>query len=233
MRSGPTTSVWMSEIRIPIRPALTADRVADVCIVGAGISGLTTAYLLACEGKSVVVIDDGSIASGETSRTTAHLVNALDSRYSDLERLHGEQGARLAAASHTAAISRIEAIVAKEKITCEFERLDGYLFAPPGESTDVLEKEFTAAHNAGLKEVKRVERAPLEHFDTGPCLRFPQQAQFHPLRYLDALSQAIEKKGGRIFNHTHAAELKSGAPGHVTTSKGSAVSADAIAVATT
>src|SRR5438477_9451769 len=101
-----STSIWVGETDIRTRPPLKADRVADVCIVGAGISGLTTAYLLACEGKSVVVIDDGSIASGETSRTTAHLVNALDARYSDLEMLHGEKGARLAAASHTAAISR-------------------------------------------------------------------------------------------------------------------------------
>src|SRR2546430_10701909 len=188
--------------------------------------------MLSDEGRSVVVIDDGSIASGETSRTTAHLVNALDDRYSDLERLHGEKGARLAAASHTAAISRIEAIVAREKIACDFERLDGYLFAPPGESTDVLEKELTAAHRAGLKEVKRVERAPLEHFDTGPCLRFPQQAQFHPLRYLDALSKAIEEKGGLVFNKTHAEEFKGGPPCQVTTSKGPAISCASIVVAT-
>ena len=84
---------------------------ADVCIVGAGIAGMTTAYLLAREGKSVVVLDDGPIGGGMTGRTTAHLVNALDDRYFELERLHGEEGARLAAESHTAAINAIEAIV--------------------------------------------------------------------------------------------------------------------------
>src|SRR5207253_9220003 len=143
------------------------------CVVGAGIAGLTTAYLLADEGRSVVVLDDGAIASGETSRTTAHLVTALDDRYFELERLHGEKGARLAAESHSAAIDRIEAIVAKENIECDFERLDGYLFVPPGESTDVLDKELEAAHRAGLMKVERVSRAPLESFDTGSCLRFP------------------------------------------------------------
>jgi len=76
-----------------------------------------------------------------------------------------------------------------------------------------------------------VARAPLD-FDTGPSLRFPRQAQFHPLKYLEALSRAIEKKGGRIFNLTQAEEFKDGAPGHVTTSKGPVVAAGAIVVVT-
>lgn len=230
--SGATTSVWMATAVIPSRPALLEDVKADVCVVGAGIAGLTTAYLLTEEGRSVVVLDDGPIAGGETSRTTAHLVNALDDRYFDLESMHGEKGARLAAMSHTAAIDRIEAIVAKEKIDCDFERLDGYLFVPPGESTEVLDKELEAAHRAGLNNVERIGRAPLEHFDTGTCLRFPRQAQFHPLKYLAALSQVIEQKGGRIFNNTHAKEFKGGASSQVKTSKGPVVSAGSIVVAT-
>src|SRR5205085_1309859 len=146
---------------------LAEDARADVCVVGAGIAGMTTAYLLAREGKSVVVIDDGPVGGGMTGRTTAHLVNALDDRYFELEKLHGERGARLAAESHTAAIDRIEAIVTKEHIQCELERLDGYLFVPPGESSDVLDKELKAAHRAGLKDAELVKRAPLESFDTG------------------------------------------------------------------
>ena len=230
--SGTTTSIWAATSDIKSRPALTKDAASDVCVVGAGIAGLTTAYLLAVEGRSVIVIDDGPIAGGETSRTTAHLVNALDDRYFEIERLHGEKGARLAAESHTAAINRIEAIVAEEDIHCEFERLDGYLFVRPGETTDILDKELAAAHRAGLTEIKRVERAPLTHFDSGPCLRFPQQAQFHPLKYLDAISQAIEKRGGLIFNNTHAEDFKDGTPCQVKTSNGAVVSAAAIVVAT-
>jgi glycine/D-amino acid oxidase-like deaminating enzyme/nitrite reductase/ring-hydroxylating ferredoxin subunit len=230
--SGPTSSIWMGTAEIPSRPALEQDIKVDVCVVGAGIAGLTTAYLLTHEGRSVAVLDSGTIAGGETSRTTAHLVNALDDRYFDLESMHGEKGARLAAESHTAAIDRIEAIIARENIQCESERLDGYLFSPAGESTDVLEKELAAAHRAGLKTVEWVKRAPLEHFDTGGCLRFPRQAQFHPLKYMDALSRAIEKKNGRIFNETRAEEFRGGPPGQIITSKGPAVSADAIVVAT-
>ena len=81
----------------------------DVCIVGAGIAGITTAYLIAREGLSVIVLNDGPIGGGETGRTTAHLSNALDDRYVEIERIHGEARTRLVAASHTAAIDRIQA----------------------------------------------------------------------------------------------------------------------------
>ena len=232
---APTTSIWKT-VEIPSRPALAKNATADVCVVGAGIAGLTTAYLLANEGRSVVVLDDGPTAGGETSRTTAHLVSALDDRYFELEKLHGLKGAKLAAESHTTGIDRIEEIVARENIACEFERLDGYLFVPPGEPTDLLDKELEAVHRAGLTGVAKVARAPLEGFDTGSCLRFPRQGQFHPLKYLNGLSKAIEKKGGRIFNKTHAEEFKSEtsdkARTSVKTSNGAVVSAGAIVVAT-
>ncbi|HEY8188421.1 MAG TPA: FAD-binding oxidoreductase, partial [Pyrinomonadaceae bacterium] len=94
-------SVWMDTTEVPLESSL-ADKVsADVCVIGAGIAGMSAAYLLALEGKSVVILDDGPIGGGMTGRTTAHLVNALDDRYFELERLHGEDGARLAAESHT------------------------------------------------------------------------------------------------------------------------------------
>src|SRR5918999_3702158 len=109
--SGRTTSVWMATGDVPEFGPLAHEASADVCVVGAGIAGMTTAYLLAREGASVIVLDDGPVAGGETSRTTAHLVNALDERYYELERLHGVRGARLAAESHTAAVDRIERIV--------------------------------------------------------------------------------------------------------------------------
>jgi len=146
-KTAPTNSIW-TNVEIASRPALTENLTADVCVVGAGIAGLTTAYLLSNEGQSVIVVDHGPVAGGETSRTTAHLVNALDDRYFELEKMHGCRGARLAAESHTAAIDRIEKIVAQEKIECDFERLDGYLFVPPGEPTDVLDRKLEAAHRA-------------------------------------------------------------------------------------
>jgi glycine/D-amino acid oxidase-like deaminating enzyme/nitrite reductase/ring-hydroxylating ferredoxin subunit len=230
--SGETISIWMAMDETPSCSRLAENTYADVCIVGAGIAGLTTAYMLAREGKSVVVLDDGAIGGGETGRTTAHLSNALDDRYYELERLFGERGARLAAKSHTAAIDRIEAIVAAEKIECDFERLDGYLFVPPDCSKEELDYELAAAHRAGLNDVEWVDRAPIKDFDTGPALRFPRQGQFDPLKYLTGLARAIQRDGGRIFAGTHVSEIQRGTPACIKTSSGPTVIADAVVVAT-
>lgn len=230
--SGQLTSCWMQTADVPSFSALQENAQTDVCIIGAGIAGLSTAYLLTQQGKSVVVLDDGPIAGGQTQRTTAHLANAIDDRYYEIERLHGKEGARLAAESHTAAIDQIERICATEGIACDFERLDGYLFNPPGRGIDELERELAAAQRAGLADVEMLERAPLAPFDTGPCLRFPQQGQFHPLKYLAGLAQAITRRGGRIFTQTHVERVEGGPSARVTTRGGHVVHAQAIVVAT-
>lgn len=226
------TSVWMDTSEPLLETPLTEQVTTDVCIVGAGIAGMTTAYLLGREGKSVVVVDDGPIGGGMTGRTTAHLVNALDDRYFDLERLHGEENTRLAAESHTAAINAVEAIVEQEGIECEFERLDGYLFVPPRESKKILDDELKAAHRAGLIEIEKVERVPWDSYDTGAALLFPDQAQFHPMKYLAGLAQAIKKQGGRIYTETHAKEIEGGKKARVETTGRGVVTADAVVVAT-
>lgn len=230
--SKETTSIWMQTERIPCHTTLTSDAQADVCVIGAGIAGITTAYLLQKEGKTVVVLDDGPVGGGQTQRTTAHLSNAIDDRYVEIERWHGQEGARLAAESHTAAIERIESIIAQEDIACDFERLDGYLFSPAGEQRDLLEHELQAVRRAGLGQVELVPRAPLATFDTGPCLRFPRQAQFHPLKYLAGLTKVILSRGGRIFTQAHAEEIKRGFPARITTRQGPAITASAVVVAT-
>jgi glycine/D-amino acid oxidase-like deaminating enzyme/nitrite reductase/ring-hydroxylating ferredoxin subunit len=222
----------MDTAEVPLEPALPERVSADVCIVGAGIAGMSTAYLLALEGKSVVVLDDGPIGGGMTGRTTAHLVNALDDRYFELERLHGEEGARLAAESHTAAINAIEAIVNREAIKCEFERLDGYLFVPPHDSRKILDDELEAVHKAGLTDIEKVERVPWGSYDTGPALRFPRQGQLHPLKYLTGLAKAIKEKGGRIYTQSHATEIEGGKQARVETTGGGVVTAGAVVVAT-
>ena len=126
--SGRTTSVWMDTTDVPQFQPLNQDLRVNVCIIGAGIAGMTTAYLLARAGRAVVVIDDGPIGGGETSRTTAHLTAALDDRYYNIEKMHGSEGARIAAESHMSAIHRIETIASMEDIECDFQRVEGYLF---------------------------------------------------------------------------------------------------------
>lgn len=230
--SQATKSIWMATADTPSQGRLTENIRTDVCIIGAGIAGLTTAYMLAREGRSVVVLDDGPIGGGMTGRTTAHLTNAFDDRYLEIEKLHGVENSRLTAASHTAAIDKVEEIVRTENIACDFERVHGFLFAAPPHDEKLLDDELVAAHRAGLEYVEKVERAPVDSFDTGPALHFPRQAQFHPLTYLSGLTQAIRRNGGRLFGQTHATRIEGGAEARVETSHGPVVTCDVIVVAT-
>jgi glycine/D-amino acid oxidase-like deaminating enzyme/nitrite reductase/ring-hydroxylating ferredoxin subunit len=230
--SGASTPLWTT-VKLPNFPALDQDIQTEVCVIGAGIAGLTTAFLLAREGKSVVVVDDGPLAGGQTGRTTAHLANAIDDRYFEIERIHGSRGAQLAYQSHTEAIQLIETIVQREKIECDFERLDGYLFVPPGEDHTLLERELEAAHRAGFHQVKRVARVPWGAYDTGPALRFPGQAQFHILKYLGRVAQLIVELGGQVYCSTHASEqIEAGAPTQIETDTGYSITAQHVVVAT-
>lgn len=229
--SGKSVSLWAATASTDPQPPLTESLRADVCVIGGGISGLTTAYLLAGEGRAVILLDDGPLGGGATGRTSAHLSNALDDHYSELERLHGEQGARLAAESHTAAIRRIERIAAEENIECDLERVPGYLFLFEGDSVETLDSELEAAHRAGLVGVRRLERPPLPSYDLGPCLEFPDQAQFHPLKYLNGVARAAQKRGVKILQ-AHVQSIDAGAPVRLHIQGGFEVTANAVVVAT-
>ncbi|HEV7701011.1 MAG TPA: FAD-dependent oxidoreductase, partial [Pyrinomonadaceae bacterium] len=174
---------------------------------------LTTAYLLARQGENVTVIDDGLIGGGETCRTTAHLSNAIDDRIYRIEQWHGEDKAKLAVESHGRAIEKIEEIVVAENIECGFRRLDGYLFEADEGGEDDLEKEFEAARRCGLN---------IEWVDGrfGRSLRFPQQGQFHVLKFLRGLADAIERRGGKLISNTRVTEWSGGDAPVVTTSSG-------------
>jgi glycine/D-amino acid oxidase-like deaminating enzyme/nitrite reductase/ring-hydroxylating ferredoxin subunit len=229
--SGKSISPWLASVAPLDLFRLQSDARADVCVVGAGIAGLSTAYELARAGRSVIVIDQARIGDGMTGRTTAHFTNAFDDRYARMIEVHGLQATQLLAESHTHAIERTAAIATAERMECELERIDGYLFAPSGGSTAVLEAELDAAEIAGVRGVELMERAPLG-FDTGPALRFPDQLQLHPLKYLHGLARAILRMGGRIYTHTHADTIEGGPGARVQTEHGPQITASSIVVAT-
>jgi glycine/D-amino acid oxidase-like deaminating enzyme len=104
-----------------------------------------------------------------------------------------------------------------EGIDCDFLRVDGHLFLAPEHSPDLLERERDAARRAGLEDVEIVARAPISSFDTGRCLRFPREGQFHPLEYLAGLEVAFRKRGGVIHTGTHAARVEGGSQARVET----------------
>jgi glycine/D-amino acid oxidase-like deaminating enzyme/nitrite reductase/ring-hydroxylating ferredoxin subunit len=228
LTSGSHISYWTDSVKPLSYGPLTRDIHTDVVIVGAGIAGLSVAYCAALKGKVVTVIDDGSIASGESGRTTAHLSNALDDRYYEIERIFGEEGSKLAAESHTMAINFIEKVCNDENIDCDFKRLSGYLFLNPTDDESSIEKEFEAAKKAGIP-VKKLQSVPYLKNQNSPCIEFPDQGQFHPGKYLNGLAHAIVSKGGAIFNETHAEEIDETG---VVTSAGHKISAKHIVVCT-
>jgi glycine/D-amino acid oxidase-like deaminating enzyme/nitrite reductase/ring-hydroxylating ferredoxin subunit len=223
-------SIWAATEAELKFPALSKNAKADVCIVGAGIAGLTTGYLLAQEGKFVIIIDKDSVGQGETVNTSAHLSNEIDATYREIAWLHLENGARIAAESHTAAISKIESIVANENIDCEFARVDGYLFPGPNDSGKTLDQELEAAQRAGVRVSK--EQTFSFGLAAGPCLRFPQQAQFHPAKYMSGLARAFKRAGGKIYGKTEAKEIKGGETAEIKTAKGRKITAGSVVVAT-
>jgi len=231
-RHGESVSVWFDQNKMPQRIPLTQDFKTDVCIIGGGIGGLTTAYLLMKEGKSVCVLESSELLSGQTGKTTAHFVNALDDRFFNIERFHGEEGLKLAINSHSEAIRKVEEIVRLEKIECDLKKVSGYLFSQGDEHEDVLEREYEAAHKAGLVDVQRLAFSPFSNIDIGPSLHFPRQMQLHPVKYLSALTEKILEGGGQIYTHTHVTEVHGGDNAFVKTKDNRIVYCNSIVVAT-
>ena len=142
----------------------------------------------------------------------------------EIERIRGRDQALLAARSHQAAINRIAANVADEKIDCAFERVPAYLFRAPDDDETSLDDELQAMRREGLGDAVLTERAPIAGFDTGPCIKVAAQAQFHPLRYVAGLARAVGRMGGRIHLHTHADSVEGGDAARVQAGRHSIVS---------
>jgi len=203
--NGASQSIWMATASVPEFPPIPGDCEADVCVIGGGIAGMTTAYLLAREGRQVLLIDAMGIGAGETGRTTAHFFPP-DEWYADIADAFGDDKAKLVAASYASAIDTVESIIRQEQIDCEFERLDGYLYALPGNAHQDIAREYAAALRAGVN-AEKLARVPGLSFDTGPCIRYRNLAQFHPLKYLAGLARTVIRHGGAIHCRTRAERI--------------------------
>jgi glycine/D-amino acid oxidase-like deaminating enzyme/nitrite reductase/ring-hydroxylating ferredoxin subunit len=199
-----TRSLWM-DVGFPDAPSLQHNVSTDVVIVGAGIAGLSAAYELASAGCKVIVVDRGPIAGGMTARTTAHLAFEIDDFNAELITRRGEAVAQAFYESQRAAVDRIEEIVGKESIDCDFARVDGFFVAADEDGAKTLEREYEAARQAGFRDVEKVAGA---EGHKGPALRFPNQARFHPLKYLNGLCTALKRMGVEIYANTPVRSLK-------------------------
>jgi glycine/D-amino acid oxidase-like deaminating enzyme/nitrite reductase/ring-hydroxylating ferredoxin subunit len=231
------TPIWNeSNIETQSRQLLKNVNV-DVCVIGAGITGITCAYFLAKSGKSVALIESDEIGNGATSDTTAHITWVLDDRYHRLGATFGQEYTKLIAESHRMAIDTIEKIVHEEQIDCNFEHVTGYLFASTSKKNQKLndiywDQELYTLRGMGFNEIHSRSMAPLESFETGPAIEFPKQAQFHPIRYIEGLCRSFQNLGGQLFTNSRVLEVRGESPVIVETDTKGIITAQSVIVAT-
>ncbi|MGB9939845.1 FAD-dependent oxidoreductase [Methanosarcina sp.] len=223
---GRTESYWLATTPESNYPVLSGDISVDVAIIGGGIVGITSAFLLKQAGVSVAVIEADRIAKGVTGYTTAKITSQHNLIYSRLISQLGRGQAKQYAESNQEAIERIEYIVRSWGISCDFVRKPAYVYAGSEDSAQKILDEVLAARSLGLPAWFE-DNLPLP-FETYGSVRFNNQAQFHPRKYLCALSREIEGDGCHIFEKTRALGIEGGEPVVVKTDRGTVRAGDVI-----
>jgi glycine/D-amino acid oxidase-like deaminating enzyme/nitrite reductase/ring-hydroxylating ferredoxin subunit len=223
-----TESLWTETTNKAVFPSLAHDVETDVAIVGGGITGLTAALLLRAADQRVVLVEARHFGSGVTNRSTAHLTEAIDTRYWQIESTFGKEAARLVAQSSRAAIDRIVSLATPETVLV---RRPGYLFTEDPEAVESqLHREYLAAKRAGLA-VELLPRTPLP-FENRGGVRFPDQAQIHVARYLAGLARMARDAGVLLHEQTRVTAIEDGEPCTVHVEGGATVRAKKVFVAT-
>lgn len=204
--SDKSLSLWIDTTPSTSYPSLRGEVDADVAIVGAGITGITAAYLLAKAGKSVVLVDKGRVAMSETGHTTAHILEATDADYRDLIKDHGEDGARTDTQAIRSAIAQIRSLVDELGIDCGLKPVDGYLYAEEEKDREYLQRQQEFLRKAGI-ETQWVDHVPLP-FSTIGGLKYQNQYVFHIRKYVLAVAEAAVKHGARIFENSLANDVE-------------------------
>ncbi|MDP1920001.1 MAG: FAD-dependent oxidoreductase [Myxococcales bacterium] len=215
--------------REPATP-IAREQVSDCVIIGAGITGLTTAYLLARAGKKVVVVEARHAGAGVTGCSSAHVTEAVDTRYATIESDFGHEGARLVAASSRHAIEFINEL-SGDDVGVGFVRLPGYLFRDEEHDKGVdLEKELAACLRAGLP-VSSVREVPLP-FKTRGGLRFENQGALNPVGYVSMLVRRLRALGVVVQEGVRVTAVDDGEPSVVHLERGESLRTTAVVFAT-
>ncbi|EDT16415.1 FAD-dependent oxidoreductase [Clostridium perfringens] len=212
-------SVWSESCKFRKREALNKDIKTDVLVIGAGIAGILTAYMLKQKGRDVVLIDAAEIASGNTKNTTAKITSQHDLIYSKLITEFGEEKARQYAKANELAIKKYKEIIEDKRIECDFEEKSAYVYSL--NEVDVLKEEVEAAKNLGI-DAEFVQEVNLP-FKIKGAVKFNNQAQFNPLKFLKGISNELV-----IYENTRALEIKE----NLVVTSGGNITANNIVVAT-
>lgn len=216
---GKAESYWIATMPESKYPPLSGDMRMDVAILGGGIVGITTAFLLKEAGvPSVAVIEADRVITGVTGHTTAKVTSQHSLIYDRLISKFGKEQAQQYAESNQAAVEKIASIVSSKGIACDFARKPAYVYAGSEESSGNIRNEVDAAKSLGLPASFEAD-LPLP-FETYGAVRFSNQAQFHPRKYLCALAREIEGDGCHIFEKTRALKIEGDGPVIITTDKG-------------
>ena len=193
-------------------PPLTRDLDVEVVVIGAGITGLTAAYLLKQAGKTVAVLEMNRIGYGATGYTTAKLAVGHSLVYAALTASYDVETARRYARSNQEAIEQVARLVSELSIECDFERASNYVYTESRESVERIEREVEAARAAGV-EAELTTDTDLPYPITG-AVKVAGQAQFHPWKYLSALAHAVDGDGdgSHVFESARATRVRSGSP---------------------
>ena len=195
-----TASPW-EDCKLPGFAALERDLDCDEVVIGAGLAGITAAWLLGKSGRKVALLDRSAVGSADTAHTTAHLTCVTDARLHELVRHFGEEGARAIWEAGAAAIDQIAEIVSESGADCGFRRVPGYLHArvrAPAQDLVGLREDAAFATRFGF-DAEFLGSVP--HMEV-PGVRFAEQAAFHPGRYLAALLPQLAGLGCQVFEHT-------------------------------
>lgn len=223
-----TNSYWIDSVHLPDYPPLEEDINVDVAIVGGGIVGITSAYLLARRGLKVAVAEASNILQGTTGHTTAKITSQHSLIYARLIKEMGAELARQYAEANESAIKLIHHTIEEHDIDCDFSWLPAYIYTQSEQYIKDIQDETKAARELGL-EATYLENIPLP-FKIWAAMRFDRQAQFHPLKYLSVLAQYVTDHGGHIFEETVAVNLED-KPVAVVTKHGPRIKANKIIVA--
>lgn len=223
-------SYWRNSTDLPKFEELSEDVKTDVAVIGGGMTGLTTAYLLTKKGYSVILIESGRILDGTTGYTTAKITAQHDLIYDELIGHIGMPNARLYYEANLKALSFIKNLVLEQKIPCDFEEQDACIYTTEEQSVQKIRKEYEAYQKLGIDR-EFIKDLPVP-IDMKAGLVMKNQAQFHPLHYLKHLAEAVLEAGGKIYENTAAKEIKEGDRPKVLTRNGHQIFSDYVACCT-